>query len=107
MRRPRRDAGEAFAYHLFVSCQTLQLTLGPCIWCGRLLEKHFDEEVDKIVIPIQKELTRMSGLLQKANLEREEDRRDIASLWPPEHLMPSLLLKYKVCHNACCCQVRG
>jgi hypothetical protein len=32
----------------------------------------------------------------QVHLEREEDRRDVASLWPKEHLMPSLLLRYKV-----------
>jgi hypothetical protein len=52
--------------------------------------------VDKVVAPVHAEMAQVHALLQQAHLEREEDRRDMASLWPDDHLMPTLLLKYKV-----------
>jgi hypothetical protein len=31
----------------------------------RYLEEHFDDEVDKVVIPVQEEMTRLYALLQQ------------------------------------------
>jgi len=41
-------------------------------------------------------MTRMYAKVAQASLDRDEDRKDLATLWPSEYLMPSILLKYKV-----------
>ena len=70
-----------------------------CCWLfglGSFLQDNFDREVDSIVRPIQEEMTRMYAKVAQASMDRDEDRRDLATLWPAEYLMPSILIKYKV-----------
>ena len=63
---------------------------------NRTLEDHMEDEVNRLVSPIKEEMTRLYAQLQQSALDREEDRRDLAVLWPSQCLMPSLLVKYKV-----------
>jgi len=59
------------------------------------LEQKMDLEVEAVSAPLRLEIASSYALLMKEKAARTEDRIELADLWPPGWLMPTVLMKYK------------
>ena len=55
--------------------------------------RNIEEEVERQVKPMRDQVAETVVLLMKEKASRAQERRNIADLWPPGHLMPTLLMK--------------
>lgn len=59
------------------------------------LSQGIEEEVERLTKPMRDKLADTMVLLMKEKAARAQERRDLADLWPEDHLMPTLLMKYR------------
>jgi len=59
------------------------------------LETKLDQEVEAVSAPLRLEIASSYALLMKEKAARTEDRIELADLWPPGWLMPSVLMKFR------------
>ena len=59
------------------------------------LEEQMDKAIEEIVGPLRLEVATANANLMKEKAIRTEDRIELADLWPPGWLMPSVLMKFK------------
>eukprot|EP00981_Chlorochromonas_danica_P002320 scaffold446_cov183-Ochromonas_danica.AAC.19 len=57
------------------------------------LSEGIEEEVERLVKPMREKLADTIVTLMKEKAARAQERRDLAALWPDDHLMPTLLMK--------------
>lgn len=54
-----------------------------------------DTEIEVMVAPLRLEVAQANANLMKEKAARTQDRIELADLWPPGWLMPSVLMKFK------------
>lgn len=59
------------------------------------LSTGIDEEVERLIKPMREKVTECMVNVMKEKAARAQERRELADLWPPGHLMPSILMKYR------------
>eukprot|EP00520_Triparma_pacifica_P008736 CAMPEP_0118651064 /NCGR_PEP_ID=MMETSP0785-20121206/10589_1 /TAXON_ID=91992 /ORGANISM="Bolidomonas pacifica, Strain CCMP 1866" /LENGTH=2593 /DNA_ID=CAMNT_0006543497 /DNA_START=44 /DNA_END=7822 /DNA_ORIENTATION=+ len=59
------------------------------------LEEQMEKEIEVLVAPLRLEVASAKADLMKEKAARTEDRIELADLWPPGWLMPSVLVKFK------------
>ncbi|GMI11415.1 hypothetical protein TrLO_g5165 [Triparma laevis f. longispina] len=59
------------------------------------LEEQMDTEIEVMVAPLRLEVGQANANLMKEKAARTQDRIELADLWPPGWLMPSVLMKFK------------
>ena len=59
------------------------------------LEEAMEKEIEELVAPLRVDVANFKADLQREKAARTEDRVELADLWPPGWLMPSVLMKYR------------
>ncbi|GMI08806.1 hypothetical protein TrVE_jg6426 [Triparma verrucosa] len=59
------------------------------------LEEQMDTEIEVMVAPLRLQVAQANANLMKEKAARTQDRIELADLWPPGWLMPSVLMKFK------------
>jgi hypothetical protein len=59
------------------------------------LEEQMEKEIEVLVAPLRLEVASAKADLMKEKAARTEDRIELADLWPPGWLMPSVLMKVR------------
>ena len=56
----------------------------------RRLSRGLDEEVARLCNPMRKKLSECMTTVMKEKASRAQERRELAVLWPPNHMMPTV-----------------
>lgn len=64
------------------------------------LSQGLEEEVERLVKPMRDRLSDNIVALMKEKAARAQERRELADLWPDEHMLPTLLMKYRALTDA-------
>jgi uncharacterized protein YukE len=54
------------------------------------LSRGLEEEVQRRITPMVRKLSETMTLNMVEKVQRDQERRELAALWPPEHMMPSV-----------------
>lgn len=59
------------------------------------LSMGIEEEVERLIKPMREKLADAMTMVMKEKAARAQERRELADLWPKDHIMPTLLMKYR------------
>lgn len=59
------------------------------------LSAGIEEEVERLVQPMRTKVADSAVMVMREKAARSQERRQMADLWPPGHLMPTLLLTHR------------
>lgn len=60
-----------------------------------VLSKGLDEEVERLTRPMRDKISECMVMVMKEKAARAQERRELADLWPPDHLLPTTLMRYR------------
>lgn len=64
------------------------------------LSEGIDDEVERISKPLRDKVSEFMTLVMKEKAARAQERRELADLWPDDHMMPTVLLRHRaLSHN--------
>jgi hypothetical protein len=59
------------------------------------LSEGIDDEVERISKPLRDRISEFMNLVMKEKAARAQERRELADLWPQDHMMPTVLLRHR------------
>lgn len=59
------------------------------------LSQGIEEEVERLIKPMRDKLSEAMTMVMKEKAGRAQERRELADLWPVDHMMPTLLMRYR------------
>jgi chromosome segregation ATPase len=59
------------------------------------LSAGIEEEVERLIKPMREKLADTVLMLMKEKAARAQERRELADLWPREHMLPTLLMRFR------------
>ena len=64
-----------------------------------VLSVGLGEELDRLLKPVRERLAQCMINFMKEKANRSQERRELASLWPTDHILPSVLMKHRVLND--------
>ena len=81
--------------HLNSTNRRLQNELDDALAKVKRLSTGIEEEVERLVKPMREKLSDCILQSMKEKAQRLQERRQLADLWPKEHIMPTILMQFR------------